>query len=352
MKDPGPALKFGVIGCRHGHVMSQITELLEIPGAVCAGIYESDDESAEAVLARFGSITRVDSPDRLLGDPEVTLIGTAEINRNKAPIILRALAAGKHVIADKPLCTRIEDLNAIEKAATESGLRIGMQLTERFGGAARRMKALVDEGAVGTVANVMCWRPHRLGRPGRPDWMFVDDLYGGIIVDLSVHDVDIMRWLCGGVFTEMTAYESNFGNTGDPDFSDIGTFLGRLSTGATGMGRTDWFTPETSPVHGDTRFLVTGTKGMIEVRTAGDLWAKKRKASDEILIMTDSESPTKVDHLPATKTVVRDFVDSLHSETAPAITNEDVFEATRGAIMARMSAKLGRTVRRQETLDD
>ena len=346
MSDATLPLKFGVIGCRHGHVHSQIAELLEIPGAECAGVFDEDDESVAGVLERF-PVQRVDSPDRLLDDPDVTLIGTAEINRHKPDVILPALKAGKHVFADKPLCTRIEDLNAIERAATDGGLRVGMQLTERFAPANRRMQALVAEGAVGHVASIMCWRPHRLGRAGRPDWMFVDALYGGIIVDLSVHDADIMRWLAGGVFLEVTAYQQNWGNPADPDFSDIGTFLGRLSTGTTGFGRTDWFTPETSPVHGDTRLLVTGTTGMIEVRTSGDLWAKKRQA--DVLVMTNDTKPTRVEPLPADRTLVADFVSSIQRGTEPEITNEDVFEAMRTVLMARESVKSGRSVSRRET---
>ncbi|HDS74513.1 MAG TPA: Gfo/Idh/MocA family oxidoreductase, partial [Firmicutes bacterium] len=342
-------LKFGIIGCRHGHVHSQITELLAIPGAICAGVYDDDDASVQSVLDRH-PVSRIDSPDRLLDDPDVTLIGTAEVNRRKPDVILRALNAGKNAIADKPLCTSIEDLNAIEKTATEKGLRVGLQLTERFGPANRRMKSLVDSGAVGHVANVMCWRPHRLGRPGRPDWMFDDDQYGGILVDLAIHDADIIRWLCGGVFTEITAYEQNFGNPSDTDFHDIGTLLGRLSTGPTGFVRTDWFTPTPSPVHGDTRFLVTGTEGMIEVRTAGDLWAKKPDTSGQILVMTNTDGVKVEKPEPPSKTLVQDFVDSIREGTTPDIMNRDVFEATRATLMARMSSKLSRTVLRGETL--
>lgn len=343
-------LTFGVIGCRHGHVFSLIRELLEIPGVRCAGIFDSQEASAKAVLDRF-PVKAASSLDALLDDPDVSLIGTAEINKLKAPIILRALKAGKHVIADKPLCTTVEDLNAIERAATEKNLRVGLMLTERFGGANRRMKQLVAEGQIGHVANVMCWRPHRLNRPARPDWMFRDELYGGIIVDLAIHDADIIRWLTGGNFIEITAYQQNWGNPTDRDFSDIGTFLGLLSTGATGIVRTDWFTPRASPAHGDTRFLVTGTKGMIEVRTAGDLWSGGAERPAEVLLMTDDTPPTKAEPLPPEKTIVRDFVESIHLGTRPEISNADAFEATRATLMARMSVQLGRTVRRRETMD-
>jgi len=339
---------FGIIGCRHGHVFSLMRELLDIPGVRCAGVYDSDEASVRAVVDRF-PVSAVGSPEALLGDPEVRLIGTAEINKLKAPLILKALEAGKHVIADKPLCTAIEDLNAIEKLATERKLRVGLMLSERFGGANRRMKRLVEEGRIGHVANVMCWRPHRLNRPARPDWMFVDDLYGGIIVDLAIHDADIIRWLAGGVFLEVTAYQQNWGNPADCDFGDFGTFLGILSTGATGYVRTDWFTPKSSPVHGDTRFLVTGTNGMIEVRTVGDLWSRRKESPAEVLLMTDETPPTKADPLPPETTLVRDFLESVQRGTSPEITNTDVFEATRATLMARLSARLGRTVRRHET---
>ena len=343
------SLKFGIIGARHGHVHSLIEQLLDIPGVECAGVYDDDESAVQAVLDRY-PVERVSSPEVLLGDPSVALIGTAEINSRKAPLIVRALEAGKHVIADKPLCTTVADLNAIERAATQRNLRVGLALTERFTGAARRMKAIVADGGIGHIANVMCWRPHRLNRPARPDWMFDDDLYGGIIVDLAIHDADIIRWLTGGVFLDVTAYQQNWGNPGDTDFFDIGTMLGRLSTGATGIVRTDWFTPTTSPVHGDTRFLVTGTRGMIEVRTAGDLWSRKKKLKPEILLISDRATATKVDPLPPETTLVRDFIDSIAHGTPAQITNEDVFEATRATLMARESCRLGRTVSRRETM--
>lgn len=340
-------LTFGIIGCRHGHVLSLIRELLEVPGVRCAGIYDSDEASMRAVLDRFPAKV-AKSPDELLGDPAVPLIGTAEINKLKGPLILRALEAGKHVIADKPLCTEISDLDAIEKTATGKKLRVGLMLTERFGGVNRRMQQLVAEGRIGHVANVTCLRPHRLNRPARPDWMFRDELYGGILVDLAVHDADIIRWVAGGVFLEVTAYQQNWGNPADRDFGDIGAFLGLLSTGATGFVRTDWFTPGASPVHGDTRFLVTGTKGTIEVRTAGDLWSGRKKRSAELLLVTDDEPPKKIEPLPPEKTLVRDFLESIVLDTVPHITDADAFEATRAALMARLSARLGRTVHRRE----
>jgi len=351
MSAPEIPIAFGVIGCRHGHVFSLIKEMLQVPGAACAGVYEADDASAQAVLDRF-PVTRVASPEALLDDPRVRVIATAEINREKAPLLVRALEAGKDVIADKPLCTTPADLVAIERIATTKGLRVGLMLTERFTGAARRMHALVAEGTVGQVANVMCWRPHRLGRATRPSWMFADELHGGIIVDLAVHDVDIIRWAAGGVFLEVTAYQQNWANPVDHDFRDIGTLLGRLSTGATGFVRTDWYTPRTSPVHGDTRFLVTGTEGMIEVRTAGDLWAGQGTPRPEVLVMANGGPPRRVDLLPPEKTLVRDFLESLHLGTTPAISNEDVFEATRATLMARQSCRLGRTVHRREMMGD
>jgi predicted dehydrogenase len=349
MVQGAPHIEFGIIGCRHGHVHGLIKELLDIPGATCAGVFDSDAESLRSVTDRF-PVPAASSAEALLNDPGVLLIGTAEVNSDKAPLLIQALEAGKHVIADKPLCTTLPELNEIERIATEKHLRVGLALTERFGDANRRMKQVVADGLIGHVANVMCWRPHRLGRQGRPDWMFDDERYGGILVDLAIHDADIIRWVSGGDFLEVTAYQNNIGNSTDTDFGDIGVMLARLSTGATGFVRTDWFTPKTSPVHGDTRFLVTGTTGMIEVRTAGDLWSSDEATRPRVLIMSDDRAPQQLDGLPAEKDLVRDFVDSIVHGIPSEISNSDTFEATRATLMARLSCQLGRTVTRGETL--
>jgi hypothetical protein len=89
---------------------------------------------------------------------------------------------------------------------------------------------------------------------------------------------------------------------------------------------------------------------MIEVRTVGDLWAKKHDGSGQVLVMANGCGVKVEKPEPALKTLVRDFVDSIREGTTPDITNCDVFEATRATLMARMSSKLGRTVRRTETL--
>ncbi len=342
-------IAFGIIGCRHGHIKGLLTQLLKIPGAQCAGIYEEDDESVQPILEEF-PVQRARSADELLENDEVAVIGTATINRGKGPLLVRAMEAGKHVIADKPLCTTLEDLNAMEAASAEHGCHVGLMLSERFGGYTGRMMDVIRSGQIGHVANVTCWRPHRLNRPKRPDWMFVDEQYGGIIVDLAVHDVDIIRWAAGGVFSEITAYEQNWGNPVDPEFTDIGVLLGRLSTGATGMVRTDWFTPELSPVHGDTRFLITGTRGMIEVRTAGDLWAKRHDKAGHVLVMTEDTPPKKLEYDMPGRTLVEDFIGGITGAAEQTLTTQDAFEATRATLMARRSAKLGRTVTRDETL--
>ena len=340
-------LTFGIIGCRHGHVRGLIEGLLAIPGVTCAGIYDDDPESVEEIAKHY-SAKQARSVDELLDDPKIDLIGTAGVNSAKAAVLLRALKSGKHVIADKPLCTTIGDLNALERAATEGDLRVGLLLSERFAPYSQGMKTIVESGEIGHVANVTCFRPHRLGRPGRPDWMFVDEQYGGIIVDLAIHDLDIAHWIGGGTYQEVTAYQQNWGNPADTDFSDIGTVLALLSTGVTAMVRTDWFTPATSPVHGDTRFFVTGTKGTLEARTAGDLWSNAKDKPSELLLISDGSKACKVDLTPPKKSLVQDFVDSIvHGEPA-CIPNADAFEATRATLMARMSTRLGRMVKRSE----
>jgi len=99
MTERAPFLSFGIIGCRHGHVLGLIKELLAVPGVRCAGVYDADPASLKAVTDRF-PVGAVSSPEALLDDPNVSLIGTAEINKLKAPIILRALEAPLRQIAD------------------------------------------------------------------------------------------------------------------------------------------------------------------------------------------------------------------------------------------------------------
>jgi myo-inositol 2-dehydrogenase/D-chiro-inositol 1-dehydrogenase len=107
---------------------------------------------------------------------------------------LAALAAGKHVLLEKPLATTLADGERIVAAAEAGGLYLGVGLEMRVSKQWSRIKALLDEGAVGRLryANLALFR--RPYRPGADGWRHAADQVGSWILEEPVHYVDLLLW--------------------------------------------------------------------------------------------------------------------------------------------------------------
>ncbi|MFJ9907515.1 Gfo/Idh/MocA family protein [Streptomyces sp. NPDC101152] len=162
----------------------------------------------------LGARVRVYAPDDrapgLARDFGATVVGTREAAIAGASVVdvctpththreiaLAALAAGAHVLCEKPLALTTADATLVADTAQAAGLRLYPGHVVRFFPAYARLRQRVAEGALGRVAVA------RFTRTGRyPTWSpwFADPARsGGILVDQMIHDFDIARWLFGEV---------------------------------------------------------------------------------------------------------------------------------------------------------
>jgi len=110
-----------------------------------------------------------------------------------------ALEAGKHVLCEKPVALTLAGLDAIAKAAEESGKIFSGVFQLRFGRGAQQLRALVDEGKFGRLhlgmAETMWFRDQNYyAVPWRGKW---DTEGGGATVSQAVHVIDALCWLMG-----------------------------------------------------------------------------------------------------------------------------------------------------------
>ena len=124
-------MRIAFAGLRHGHIfalydMAAGNPLLEITGA-----FEEDEKARQAAMSR-GVDCRYESYEALLTDPAVDVVALGGCYGDRGGMAVHALRAGKHVIADKPLCTRLSELDEIERVAKERGLKVSCMYTMRF----------------------------------------------------------------------------------------------------------------------------------------------------------------------------------------------------------------------------
>jgi D-xylose 1-dehydrogenase (NADP+, D-xylono-1,5-lactone-forming) len=135
------------------------------------------------------------SYEELLGDPDVEAVYIPLPNGLHVEWTLAALAAGKHVLCEKPLSPRAEEVERCFDAADEAGLVLSEAFMWRHHPQADRLVTLVREGAIGELRLIRAAFSFPLNRS--PDVRWDADLDGGALLDVGCYCVSGSRLLAG-----------------------------------------------------------------------------------------------------------------------------------------------------------
>ncbi len=284
-------IRIGVIGLDHVHGLVLAARLWQA-GATIAAFHATGGQN-RAAMRLLGPTARSASIDAVVEDPTIDLIVTAAIPRDRGDIAVKALRAGKHVVADKPGVTTLEGLEAIDAAVADSGRRWWVMFGERFENRAiAEACSRARMGDIGRVVSVLGLGPHRLGAAGRPDWFWDPAATGGILVDIGSHQADQFLMATGA--TDVDVVSAQVGNVScplHPEMQDIGQMV-VSGAGAIGTHRVDYLSPTGLKTWGDGRLMIVGTEGTLEVRTNVDVAGRKGR---EHLIVVDRRGVRRLD---------------------------------------------------------
>ncbi|MFH5182422.1 Gfo/Idh/MocA family protein [Paenibacillus sp. TAB 01] len=326
--------EFSIIGCRHGHIEMFIREMIGF-GYACAGIYEADDPSLAIALAKKYDIPLCDSLERVLA-PEVAIVGSSAINNEKIGLIELCEKHGKHIMLDKPAVTSRDGLNRLEAVLQRDQIQVGMLLTSRERSCLVTLKQLTEEGYLGDLISITMRKPHKLTPASRPAWHFSKEQNGGIIVNLLIHDFDLLRWLTGREIRHVSSVMIKNILPEYPDFYDCAAVQVRMEGNVMAQLYTDWHTPEQCWAFGDCRVFVTGTKGSVELRLFGD----PSVGGDELMFaMTHQEKFHQVNLVQAPVSVTGDLLQRIAGKPY-RISHQDLLLASKAAIEADEQAVL------------
>ncbi|TVY08894.1 Gfo/Idh/MocA family protein [Paenibacillus cremeus] len=327
---------FSIIGCRHGHIEKFIQEMIEL-GYRCAGIYEGDEPSLAIALSNKYDIPFVTELEPVLA-PGVSIVGTSAINHQKIELIEVCESLGKHIMLDKPLVTSRVGLNRLEAVLERNAIQVGLLLTSRDRRSIVMLKQKIDEGYLGDIVSITMRKPHKLTPSKRAPWHFSKEQNGGIIVDLLIHDFDLLRWLTGKEIAQTSSMMSKTILPEYPEFYDTAAVQVRLEGNVLAQLYTDWHTPEQCWTFGDGRIFVTGTKGSAELRLLGDPAIGREEL---MFAMTHEEKFHQVDLVEPSISVVEDFLQQIQGKPG-LITHQDLLLASRAAIEADEQAVIWR----------
>lgn len=191
-------LKIGIIGSGGIAQGCHIPGYRSIPDQ-CEVIWACDvnPETAKTAAEKFEIPKQTTDYRDVLNDPEIDAVSIATPNKYHLQPALDALAAGKHVLCEKPLAMDGAEARQIVTAAEASGKVFQVGLNFRFGGPATFVKRFIDGGHMGDIYFA---RAQALRRRGVPGWgVFIDKEQqgGGPLIDIGVHILDITLHFMG-----------------------------------------------------------------------------------------------------------------------------------------------------------
>lgn len=300
------------------------------PGGVVRRVVSTSAERGAAYAAQHG-IPQADTDLAVaLADPETDAVYISTTNEKHLEQALQAIAAGKHVLCEKPLAMSAEDAVRMVQAAAAKGVTFATNHHLRCSGSHRAVRDLITAGRIGRVLSLRVF--HAVHLPPHLQGWRIDNpaAGGGVIPDITVHDADVTRFLLGedpvDVVAQMTASGMGQG------VEDSAMSVWSMPSGAM------VFTHEsfTHPFAGS-GLEVHGTEGSIFAR---GVMTQRPVGEVELVTAAGREA---VPYVPTDlyTTGVAEFIAATQGRGQPAATGADGVKSLTVAFAVREAARTG-----------
>ncbi|WP_101696641.1 Gfo/Idh/MocA family oxidoreductase [Clostridium minihomine] len=187
-------LKFGIIGVGRLGYEHASNIAFRVPGAELVAICDANYENAKKVAAELGVKAVYQDPKKMCADPEVEAVAIVTNTDSHVEMLRIAMEAGKHVFCEKPLADTVEKCKQAEKIIEAHPNQIFMLgFMRRYDYSYRVAKQKIDNGDIGDVILVRCYSQDPISIiEGTLEYA---PRSGGQFIDMSIHDIDLIRWL-------------------------------------------------------------------------------------------------------------------------------------------------------------
>jgi myo-inositol 2-dehydrogenase/D-chiro-inositol 1-dehydrogenase len=332
-------LNVAVIGCgRIGRIHAE-NLATRIPGARVTALADVAGNVAREVAAQLHVGKATGDYHELLADPQVDALAICSSTDTHSRIIQEAAAAGKHIFCEKPIDYDLTRIRAALAAVDKAGVKLQIGFNRRFDPSFAKVRELVASGAVG--------QPHVIRitsrDPGLPPLEYIK-VSGGIFLDMTIHDFDMVRFLSGSEAEEIYAIGDALVDPAVRDVGDVDTAIVtmRLKNGA--LATID---NSRKAVYGyDQRIEVFGSKGS----------ASAGNRTSDAHVLTDSTGVHEAKPLhffleryaEAYVMEMRAFVDAVLKNQTPPVTGVDGLQPVIMGLAATRSLREGRPVKLSE----
>jgi predicted dehydrogenase len=193
-------LRTGIIGCgKVGHIHA--AALGRLPESQFVGVCDSDGGRASTFADKYGVRAFADVKG-MVRDGGVAAVMVCTPHPQHAANTIDAAASGAHTLVEKPMAASLADCDAMLAATRAAGVKLGIVSQRRLYEPVARMKAALDAGKIGRpalgVMIMLSWRDEAYYQsdPWRGKWATEG---GGVLVNQSPHQLDILQWLMGPI---------------------------------------------------------------------------------------------------------------------------------------------------------
>lgn len=249
-----------------------------------------DRKRAEAFAEKHDLLRAYDSLEALVNDPEIDAVFIASPNALHARHSLKAAAAGKHVLVEKPMATRLDEALDMLRASKQSGIELGVGFHLRHHSAHHRSRGLIQKGVLGTISMIQgqwCFGKRTMAYPppktGSSSWWNDPEMMGGAstLMGTGVHVIDLLYYLTGEQITEVAAITD--GQTKERPLEQVAAVCVRLQNGIIGTICAGRRMPDS-----ENDVMIYGSHGRIALR--GTLW---EALSGKLDVISETENITE-----------------------------------------------------------
>lgn len=326
-------VRWGLVGASTIARQFMISAIRAQPDGEIAVVMSSSPERAAAYAGDNGIPASVSTLDALLAaDIDAVYISTTnELHLEQG---LAAVRAGKHVLCEKPLALTSADARKLVAAARDAGVVFGTNHHLRNAGAHRAMREAIAAGRIGRPIAARVFHSVYLPESLQGWRVHKPEAGGGVVLDITVHDADTLRFVLGDDPVEISAFTQSAGMAGE-GLEDGVMCVWRFRSGVIAQsheGFTTRFAGLGFEVHGSegsliaTNVMTQKPLGTVLLRTAG------------------GEQELDFDREDLYTRSLRQFHAAIRGEGQPSATGEDGIWSLAAAEAALQSSKTGKAV--------
>jgi predicted dehydrogenase len=245
-------------------------------------------------------------------------------------VSLECLRRGIHVFVEKPVATSLKSLDTLRECLEKTHVQLIAMHTARYSPPFFAAYNAVKRGSIGEPLLLTAQKSYKLG--SRPSFYRSRIVYGGTILWVGIHAIDLVYWFTAGQISEISAQHTTMGNHDHGELESSAACFYRLLNSGSATVNIDYFRPETADTHEDDRLRVAGEGGVIEVM------------DNEATLITPTESVNKL-KCEKSEPMFNCFLKQIQGKESMRISSFEVLDITELAIKTLLAADTKRPIR-------